>query len=158
MHTDAADMGFGATLDMAGNPWDPGQWQDQGIWDWKDRAECISVRELKAIRVVLMGTLRERVKKEGINLLRLCVDNSSVVHVTNAFEASSRPMMRELRRLEKVRDEVGLQLSSERIPSVANKFADALSRRFSPGDLAVRQSLRRSVVDGMMEPLDSFLL
>jgi hypothetical protein len=66
--------------------------------------------------------------------------------------------MRELRRLKKVLDELGLQLSSEWIPSVANKFADALSRRFSPGDLAVRQTLRRSVVDGMMAPLDSFPL
>jgi hypothetical protein len=76
--------------------------------------------------MILMGTLGERVKKEGISLLRLCVDNSSVVHVTNAFVAPSRPMMRELRRLKKVLDELGLQLSSERIPSVANKFADAL--------------------------------
>jgi hypothetical protein len=154
MHTDAADMGFGGTLDIAGNPGDPGQWQDQGIWEWKDGAECISVRKLKAIRMFLMGTLGERVKKEGITLLRLCVDNSSVVHVTNAFVASSRPMMREHRRLKKVLDELGLQLSSEWIPSVTNKFADALSRRFSPGDLAVRQMLRRSVVDGMMAPLD----
>jgi hypothetical protein len=57
MHTDAADVGFGGTLDVEGNPGDPEQWQDQGIWEWKDRAEYISVRELKAIRMVLMGTL-----------------------------------------------------------------------------------------------------
>jgi hypothetical protein len=108
--------------------------------------------------MVLMRTQGERVKKEGISLLRLCVDNSSVLHVTNAFVASSKATMRELRGLQKVLDELGLQLSSEWIPSVANKFADALSRRFSPGDLAVRQTLRRSVVDGMMAPLDSFPL
>jgi hypothetical protein len=65
MHTDAADVGFGGKLDVAGNPGDRGQWQDQGIWEWKDRAECISVRELKVIRMVLMGTLGERVKKDG---------------------------------------------------------------------------------------------
>jgi hypothetical protein len=80
------------------------------------------------------------------------------VHVTNAFVASSRPMMRELRRLKKVLDELGLRLFSEWITSVANKFADALSRHFPPGDLSVRKTLRRSVVDGMMAPLDSFLL
>jgi hypothetical protein len=108
--------------------------------------------------MVLMGTLTERVKKEGISLLRLCVENSSVAHVTNAFVASRKPVMRELRRLKKTLDEFGLQISSEWIPSVANKFADALSRRFSPGDLAVRQTPRRSVVDGMMAPFDSFLL
>jgi hypothetical protein len=108
--------------------------------------------------MVLIRMLGERVKKEGIPSLRSCVDNSSVVHVTNAFVASSRPMMRELRRLKKVLDELGLQLSSEWIPSVADKFADALSRRFIPGDLAVRQTLRRSVVDGIMAPFDSFPL
>jgi hypothetical protein len=37
------------------------------------------------------GRTRE---EEGIYLFRLCFDNSSVVHVTNAFVASSRPMMR----------------------------------------------------------------
>jgi hypothetical protein len=98
------------------------------------------------------------VKKEGTSLLRLCVDNSSVVHVTNAFAASSRPMMRELNRLKKMLDELGLQVSSDWIPSVANKFADALSRGFSPGDLKVKQTLRRSVVDGMMAHLDSLPL
>jgi hypothetical protein len=157
-HTDAANVAFDGTLDVSGNPGDPGQWQDQGIWEWKDRAECISVRELKAIRMVLMGTVGERVKKEGISLLKLCVDNSSVVHVTNAFVASSRPMMREIRRLKKVLDDLGLQLSSEWIPSVATTFVDSLSLRFSPRDLAVRQTLRRSVVDRMMAPLDSFPL
>jgi hypothetical protein len=64
----------------------------------EDRAECISVRELKAIRMVFMGTLGERVKNEGISLLRHGVDNSSVVQVTNAFVASRKPVMRELRR------------------------------------------------------------
>jgi hypothetical protein len=41
---------------------------------------------------------------------------------------------------------------------VANKFAEALSRRFSPEDIAVRQTLRRSVVDEMMALFDSFPL
>jgi hypothetical protein len=37
MHTGAADVGFGGTLDIMGNPGDSGHWQDQGIWEWKDR-------------------------------------------------------------------------------------------------------------------------
>jgi hypothetical protein len=69
--------------------------------------------------MVLMGTMGERVEKEEETfLLRLCVDNSSVVHVKNAYVASSKPMTRELRLLKKVLDELGLQLSSEWIPSV----------------------------------------
>jgi hypothetical protein len=75
MRTDAADVGFGETLDVDGKPGDPGQWQDQLIWEWRVGEECISVRKLKAIRTVLMGTLGERVKKKVVSLLRLCVDN-----------------------------------------------------------------------------------
>jgi hypothetical protein len=80
------------------------------------------------------------------------------MHVPNALVASSRPKMTELRRLKKVLDKLGLQLLLEWIPFVANKLEDALSRLFSPGDLAVRQTLRRSVVDEMMAPLNSLPL
>jgi hypothetical protein len=58
--------------------------------------------------------------------------------VENAFMASGRPMMKELCRLKKVLDELEAHFSSEWKPSVANKYVDALSRRFSPGDPAVR--------------------
>jgi hypothetical protein len=67
-------------------------------------------------------------------------------------------MMRELRRLKVVLDDLGLQISSDWIPSVVNKFADGLSRRSSPGDLALRETLRQSVADGMMAPHDVFPL
>jgi hypothetical protein len=33
MYIDAANLGFGETLDVAGNPGDPGQWKDQSIWE-----------------------------------------------------------------------------------------------------------------------------
>jgi hypothetical protein len=71
MHTDAAEVGYGGTLDVNGSPGDPGKWSDQGIWIWQDRAECISVRELKAIPMLLMANLGERVQREGIKVLRL---------------------------------------------------------------------------------------
>jgi hypothetical protein len=106
--------------------------------------------------MLLVGQLGERVKGEGISMLRLCIDNMSVVHVTSGFVASSRPMMRELRRLKVVFDQLGLQLSSEWLPSVDNKFADGLSRRFSAGDLELKETLRQSVVDGMLPPCDVF--
>jgi hypothetical protein len=113
MHTDAADVGFGGTLALDGNTGEPGTRQDQCVWQWRDRAECISVRELKAMRMLLEGQLGERVKREVISMLRLCIVNTSVVHVTNAFEASGRPVMRELRRLKVVLDRLGMRVSSE---------------------------------------------
>jgi hypothetical protein len=41
---------------------------------------------------------------------------------------------------------------------VENKFADTLSRVLSPGDIEVRQTLRRFVEEKLMAPLDSFPL
>jgi hypothetical protein len=49
--------GLGETLDVTRSPGDPGKWQDQEIWEWKDRAECISVKELMVIRMLLMETM-----------------------------------------------------------------------------------------------------
>lgn len=157
IHSDAADMGYGGTLnfvDMEAGV--DGEFHDQGVWSWKDRAESITYRELKAIRLLLMGRLGNRLALSREQNLLLHVDNQAVVHITNAFVSSSRAMMRELRRLKRVLDRHGLHIRTEWLPSVANKFADALSRRFPRGDLQIRRQLRRSVVDGMEAPIDSF--
>jgi hypothetical protein len=128
----------------------------QSIWTWKDKAECISVRELKAIRMLLVGNLGERVHLEGIKVLIQCVENTSVKFVTRSFVAASRPIMGELRQLKPGLDYLGLQLSSECLPSMLNKYADALSQRFEAGDLAIRRTLRHSVMPGMQAPADLF--
>jgi hypothetical protein len=77
--------------------------------------------------------------------------------VTKPFVASSWLILRELSHI-KVPNELGLQLLSEWIPSVANKLADALTRCFLIGDLAARPTLWRSVVHGIIPTLDSFQL
>lgn len=158
MHTDAADVGYGGTLGFRTEPGDPGLWESQGIWGWQDRAESISYRELKAIRLLLTGPLGDHLPDRGPSSLLIHCDNLPVVHVTNALVSASRPMMRELRRLKNVLDNRGLHIRTEWIPSVANKFADALSRRFPSGDLQVLRRLRRSIADGMQVPLDAFPL
>lgn len=157
MHTDAADMGYGGTLNASDHrPGVQGEAHTQGVWSWKDRARTITLRELKAIRLLLMGPLgREIAQSEHKNLL-LHVDNQAVVHITNGLVSASRPMMRELRRLKSVLDRMGLHIKSEWIPSAANRFADALSRRFPRGDLQIRRHVRRSVMDGMRAPIDAF--
>jgi hypothetical protein len=66
MHTGAADVRFGGTLDDADNPKDPSG-RTKGYGKWKDRAECISIREINSILMVLMRTLGER--EEGGNII-----------------------------------------------------------------------------------------
>lgn len=84
------------------------------------------------------------------------VDNQATVHIVNSYVSSSRMMMRELCLLKRVLDRLGLHIQTECLPSMENRFADALSRRFPPGDLQMRRKLRRSVVTGMDAWLDSF--
>ena len=74
-------------------------WCDQGVWDWKDRAESITNRELKAIRKIMQGTIGMEVQRRGLRELLLHVENQVVVHITNSFVTASRPLMKELRRL-----------------------------------------------------------
>lgn len=157
MHTDAADAGFGGTLhdrDLGAGV--RGLWCAQGVWDLRSRASSITLRELKAIRLLLTGALGQKIQRLDVNSLLLHVDNQAVVHITNSFVSASSTMMKELRKLKVVLDAMGLQIRTEWIPSVANKFANALSRRFPRDDLQVRRQLRRSVKDGMMAPLDVF--
>jgi Reverse transcriptase (RNA-dependent DNA polymerase) len=156
LHTDAADLGFGGTLGPVGRPGDQGLWESQGVWSWKDRAASITYRELKAVRLLLMGNLGKKVQSVGATKLVLHCDNAAVVHITNAMVSASRPMMRELRRLKRLLDSMGVYIDSQWLPSVANRFADSLSRRFPRNDLRVRRQLRRSVMDGMRAPVDAF--
>jgi len=157
MHTDAADVGYGGTLNAEDlSPGVDGNWRAQGILNWRDRAESISYRELKAIRLLLQGSLGKNVLDQGHKDLLLHVENQGVVHITNSFVSTSRPMMRELRKLKVVLDLLGILIRTGWIPSVANKFADGLSRRFPRGDLQIRRQLRRSVLDGVKAPRDTF--
>lgn len=156
MHTAAADLSYGETLSSDPTPGRPGELESQRVWNWKDRSQSITLRELKAIRLLLMGNLGQELEKRQWKKVLLRVDNSAVVHITNSLVSASRPMMRELRRLKRVLDEGGIQIRTEWIPSVANQFADALSRRFPHDDLQIRQQLRHSVQGSMNVPLDVF--
>lgn len=111
-----------------------GQHWDQEVWLWRDRAQSIILRELKAIRRFLMGSMGQIIEKKDLKSVLLHVDNQAVVQITNAFVSSSRLVMAELRRLKKELDFKGLYLKAEWLQSVSNRFADALSRRFHCGD------------------------
>lgn len=157
LHTDAADMGYGATLndtDLSAGA--AGMWCEQGVWSWRERAEHITLRELKAVRRALEGGMGRVVLDRGIREVLLHVDNQAVSYIVNGMVSSSPAMMRELRNLKCVLDRMGVHIRSEWLPSAANRFADALSRRFPRGDLRVRRSVRRSIVDGMRVDVDSF--
>ena len=157
VHTDAADMGYGGTLNHQDHrPGVAGLWCDQGVWSWQDRAAPITYRELKTVRLILQGMIGKQVEGLGLNSLLLHNDNQAVVHITNSFVSASRPLMHELRRLKTVMTKLNIHIRSDWVPSAVNRFADALSRRFPRGDLQIRRHLRRSVAAGMQAPRDAF--
>lgn len=118
--------------------------------------ESISYRVLKAIRMLLMGLLRDEAARQGRNELLMHVDSQVVVHVASSFDSASRPLMHELRRLKSVLYNRRTHIHAEWVPSVANKFADGLSRRLPSSELQIRRRMWRSVKAGIQAPIDAF--
>jgi hypothetical protein len=53
MHSDAADVGYGGTLSTDPEAGSPGLWECRGLWATEEQAEAITLRELKAARLLL---------------------------------------------------------------------------------------------------------
>jgi hypothetical protein len=53
MHSDAADVGYGGTLGLESEAGSPGLWEGHGLWATAERAEPITLRELRAVRLLL---------------------------------------------------------------------------------------------------------
>jgi hypothetical protein len=111
--TDAADLGFGGALEPIGQLGDRGLCESQGVWGWEERAAHITYRELKAVLLLLMGNLGQRVKNAGAAKLLLHCENAAVVLIMNAMVTASRPMMRELRLLKCLLDSMGIIVESQ---------------------------------------------
>lgn len=157
LHSDATELGSVETRhteDM--NTGVAGMWVDQGVWNWHNRANRITLREFKAIRKILMGALGENIKRLKTRDLLMHVDHNAVVHITNSFVRASREMIRELRKHKVVLDRLGLRIRSEWLPSALNRYVDALSLRLPKGDLWILRSVRSSITDEIQQGRDVF--
>ena len=84
MHTDAADLGYGGTLNFQNfDAGVNGHFRSQVIWSWRDRAARISLRERKALRKLLCSHLSTKLATYEKKNLLLLVDNQAVAHITN---------------------------------------------------------------------------
>jgi hypothetical protein len=68
------------------------------LWATEERAEVITLRELKAVRLLLQRYFASYVAQAETKRILLHEDNQAVVHILNAMVSASRPMMAELRR------------------------------------------------------------
>ena len=145
MHSDAADVGYGGTLGTCSDAGSPGLWEGHGLWAAKERAEPITLRELKAVRLLLQRHFASFAARAETRNILLHEDNQAVVHILNAMVSASRPMMAELRRLQVMLRVLGVRLEARWLPSAVNRFADALSRQWDPGDVSATAELVNSL-------------
>ena len=145
MHADAADVGYGGTLGKEVLAGSRGLWEGQGFWTAADRAHSITLRELRAVRLLLQRHFAEYVRRPHVQRLLLHEDNQAVCYILNAMVSASKPMMAELRRLQVMLRTLGVHIEARWLPSAVNRFADALSQTWDPGDVRATEQLLMSI-------------
>ena len=151
--TDASPYGWG------------GHWHHllpaAGFFTVAQRDLHINVKEVVAVRFCLLAFGAQLLGEEG--LLRLRVDSRVAMHVINGFSSRSPALMDELRKLHAVAQRYRVTLRASWLPSVANVWADALSRQSDRHDWriadrtfsALQQRYGPYTVDRFASPLNA---
>jgi hypothetical protein len=145
MHSAYADVGYGGTFGMCSEAGSQRLWEYHGLWATEERTEPINLRELKAVRLLLQKHFASFVAKAETKRILLHEDNQAVVHILNAMISASRPMMAELWRLEVMLRILGIKMEARWIPSAVNRYVDALSPQWDPGDVCSSEELVESL-------------
>lgn len=129
--TDASPYGWG------------GHWQHllpaAGFFTAAERNLHINVKKVAAVRFCLLAFGAQLLGAEGLLLLR--VDSRVAMHVINGFSSRSPALMRELRKLHAVPKLYRVALRAAWLPSVANVWADSLSRQSDADDWRLTPSM-----------------
>ena len=131
LHVDSSDYGWGAVLNE--------QHEARGFWYELDRAQHITFKELKAVRLAVQSFLPQLRHR---NVL-LHEDNQAVVAVLTHLTSRSPAMMTELRKLWWLLDNNDIAIRARYIRSAANIWADRLSRELDTADWAVNPRIFR---------------
>ena len=68
MHSDAANFGYGGTLGKDTKAGSPGLWVGQGFWTAEERSKSITLRELRAVRLLLHQSFANYVSDPHVGL------------------------------------------------------------------------------------------
>ena len=149
LHTDAADLGYGATLGHDMRPGSQGEITVQGIWSPFLRLKSITLRELTAVRLALEDALVQAQVSGDKSMILLHVDNMAVFHIIRNMVSAKPELMQELPRLHHILVQMKVVNRANWLPSALNRHADSLSRTWNPRDLAATQSLQESVATSL---------
>lgn len=147
VHTDAAELGWGGTAGPEEGAGADGRVEASGVWTAEDRKESITLRELRAVSLVLGRGLGVEVQYGDVKRVRLYIDNQGAKCVIAKMTSKAPTLMRELRVLQRLLTRLGISLAPEWLPSAENYFADRLSRTWDPRDLKVRARVRKDVLE-----------
>ena len=131
LHTDASRLAWGGVLD--------GTVPAQGMWRGRDRGRHINYLELMAVYLSLQQWEGEL---QGASLL-LWEDNQTVVQVLVNRTTRSPELMHLLRKVWRLLDSAGIDLTVRWIASKDNVMADALSRGSPFDDLTILDDVWR---------------
>lgn len=145
VQADAAIVGYGETLGKDRATGSPGSWVGQGFWTAEDRAQSITLRELRTVRLLLHRSFVGYVSSPTIRQILLHEDSQSVVTILKVMVSAIPPMMAGLRKLRKLLHAFGVQLEARWIPSAVNRFADALFQTWNPQDVVFTCTLVQSL-------------
>ena len=146
LHTDAAELGWGGTGGPDEGAGAEGVRKSSGVWTGEDRKQSITLRELRAVALVLGRGLGVDVQHEDVRRVRLWIDNLGAKFVIQKMSSRSPALMKELRVLHRLVTKLGISLVPQWLPSAANFFADRESRSWDPGDLKIRSKVRRALL------------
>ena len=131
-------------LTTEASPWGwGGHWDDTlpaaGFFSLADSNRHINVKEVCAVRFCLLAFGSQLLGRRGV--LHLRVDSRVAMHVINSFSSRSPALMSELRKLHTVVRSLGVTLRATWLASVANVWADRLSRQRDKDDWRLSRSV-----------------
>jgi hypothetical protein len=96
------------------------------VWGAEEWKEDITLRELKAVSLVLGRGLGVDVQTADVTKDHLWIDNQGARRVIQKMSSRSPKLMRELRVLHRLIGKLGISMKPEWLPSAANFLATRL--------------------------------
>lgn len=141
LHSHAADVGFGGKLGPDLTMGSCVLWSYRGLCTMEERMQGITLRELRAVWLLLIRSFSKYVSNPSVRRLLLHCDNQPVVYLLNSMVYASIPMMSELRKLPALLLSLGIHLQARWLPSSAKTFADTFSRMWKADYLVTYQRI-----------------
>lgn len=126
MHKDVSDLDCCGTFVFNKSAGSPDLWDARGFWSATDRQDLLTLRKLRAVRLLLTRSFADEVSDLRTERFLLHEDNQAMVSMLNSKGSASKPLMSELRKLRFLPRVLVVELNACWIPSAVKRFEDSL--------------------------------